>query len=141
MAIALCPSALAASTISSTRAAPSSIEYSVWLWRWTKPSAISGRSLSRRDEDGARSRAKLARTCDGPRLEVRARAGIADAGRQRSVTHLLELGRGGGLLGEQRRLDAVEESLEPPDQLRLGDAELGLGRHVGAEGQRHLAQF
>src|SRR5271170_2714051 len=111
MAIARWPSALAASTISSTRAAPSSIEYSVWLWRWTKPSAISGRSLSRRDEDGARAARRLARACDGPRLEVRAGARLADARRQRSVAHLLELGRGGGLLGEQRRLDPVEQSL------------------------------
>src|SRR4051812_26146039 len=38
-----CPSAAAAATTSSTRAAPSSIENSVWTWRWVKlsPTGIS----------------------------------------------------------------------------------------------------
>ena len=31
-----CPSAAASATSSSTREAPSSIENSVWVWRWTK---------------------------------------------------------------------------------------------------------
>ena len=41
--IAGCPSAAAAATTSSTRAAPSSIEYSVCTWRWVKesPNAVS----------------------------------------------------------------------------------------------------
>ena len=30
------PSAAAAATTSSIRAAPSSMEYSVWTWRWAK---------------------------------------------------------------------------------------------------------
>lgn len=36
------------------------------------------------------------------------------------VAHLLELLTRGGLLREERRLDAVEESLEPTHQLGLG---------------------
>src|SRR5918998_4700811 len=36
MPIAGCPSATAAPTTSPIRAAPSSIEYSVWTWRWVK---------------------------------------------------------------------------------------------------------
>ena len=36
------PSAAAAATTSSTRAAPSSIEYSVWTWRWVKLSPTGG---------------------------------------------------------------------------------------------------
>ena len=44
--------------------------------------------------------------------------------------HLLELLAGGHLLGEQGGLDAVEQALEPADQLGLGDAQLGPGRGV-----------
>ena len=39
MPMAGCPSAAAAATTSATRAAPSSIEYSVCTWRWVKLSA------------------------------------------------------------------------------------------------------
>jgi hypothetical protein len=56
------------------------------------------------------------------------------AGRQ-CAAHLLELRAGGHLLREQRGLDAVEEALEPPDQLRLGHPELGLARRVITERQ------
>ncbi len=35
--------------------------------------------------------------------------------------HLLELGLSGHLLAPERRLDAVEQTLEPSDQLRLRD--------------------
>ena len=42
MPMAGCPSAAAAATTSSTRAAPSSIEYSVWTWRWVKLSPTGG---------------------------------------------------------------------------------------------------
>ena len=50
-------------------------------------------------------------------------------GRQRrTAAHLLELGARRHLLGEQRGLDAVEEPLEPADQLSLGDPQLGLAR-------------
>ena len=50
------------------------------------------------------------------------------------------------LLGEQRRLDAVEQALQPADQLRLRDAQLGIRGHgVLGERQRQplelLAQF
>src|SRR5690606_19048514 len=43
--------------------------------------------------------------------------------------HPLELLAGRHLLGDQRRLDPVEQALEPADQLRLGHAELDLGGH------------
>ena len=53
------------------------------------------------------------------------------------AAHLLELRAGRHLLCEQRRLDAVEESFEPADQLRLGDSQLGLARRgVVRERQR-----
>ena len=56
---------------------------------------------------------------------------------QCAAAHLLELGAGGHLLGEQRGLDAVEEALQPADQLRLRDAQLGVGGRVAlAERQR-----
>jgi hypothetical protein len=45
--------------------------------------------------------------------------------REGLLAHLVQLGPGGHLLGHQGRLDAVEEPLEPPDQLGLGDPELG----------------
>ena len=48
-------------------------------------------------------------------------------GGQRAA-HLLELGAGRHLLGVDRGLDAVEEALEPADELGLGDPQLGLGR-------------
>ena len=58
------------------------------------------------------------------------------AGRQRPA-HLLELRPGGHLLGEQRGLDAVEQALQPADQLGLRDPQLGLaGRVVLGERQR-----
>ena len=53
------------------------------------------------------------------------------------AAHLLELRAGRHLLREQRGLDAVEESFEPADQLRLGDAQFGLARRgVVRERQR-----
>src|SRR5271166_1204814 len=53
----------------------------------------------------------------------------ADSRWQRAMAHLLQLGAGGHLLGEQRGLDAVEQPFQPADQLRLGDAQLGVRRH------------
>ena len=54
------------------------------------------------------------------------------AGRRsrRQLADLLELLASGELLGEQRGLDAVEQALQPPDELRLGDADLALGGHL-----------
>ncbi len=49
------------------------------------------------------------------------------AGRQRPA-HLLQLGPRRHLLREQGGLDAVEQALQPADQLRLRDPELGLAR-------------
>ena len=50
-------------------------------------------------------------------------------GGQRAA-HLLELRPRGHLLGVDRGLDAVEEALEPADQLGLGDPQLGVGRRA-----------
>lgn len=74
------------------------------------------------------------------------RVAHADARRQCSLTHVFELGAGRHLLGEQGRLDAVEQSFEPPHQLRLRDAEFGVGGDgVVGEGQGEalelVAQF
>ena len=46
-------------------------------------------------------------------------------GRERAA-HLLQLTPGRHLLGEQRGLDAVEQALQPADQLGLRDPQLGL---------------
>src|SRR5262245_55600277 len=46
--IAGCPSATALATISSRRAAPSSIENSVWTWRWVNESVTGGQRYERR---------------------------------------------------------------------------------------------
>ena len=63
------------------------------------------------------------------------------AGRQRPA-HLLQLRAGRHLLGEQRGLDAVEQPLQPADQLGLGDPQLGVARRrVLAERQRDPLQL
>ena len=64
------------------------------------------------------------RSLGGAHSRARARR---HAGARRQLAHLLELLAGRHLLGEQRRLDAVEQALEPADELGLGDAQLGLG--------------
>ena len=94
-----------------------------------------GRAVQRRlhtDQRRIRGRSRA----DQRRIRGRCRAGRAAiccppciaAGRQ--LAHLLELLAGGQLLGEQRRLDAVEQAFEPADQLGLGDAQLGVGRDL-----------
>ena len=63
-------------------------------------------------------------------------AGPAGArGQTALLAHLLELAAGGHLLSEQRGLNPVEQPFQPADQLRLGDAQLGVGRD-GAFGER-----
>ncbi len=57
------------------------------------------------------------------------------------LAHLLELLLGLHLLGEQRRLDAVEEPFEPADELRLRDAQLGVARRVARERQRDVVEL
>src|SRR5512139_340784 len=58
------------------------------------------------------------------------------ARRQRPLpAHLLQLLTRGHLLGEQCGLDAVEQALEPADELGLGDAQFGVRRH-GVLGER-----
>ena len=46
---------------------------------------------------------------------------LASPGWQRSAPHLFQLHAGGHLLGDQGRLQAVEHTLEPADQLGLRD--------------------
>ena len=68
--------------------------------------------------------------------------GPGSPGGDGAAAHLLELGARGHLLGEQRGLDAVEEALEPADELGLGDPQLGLGGHgVVGEGQRQAFEL
>jgi hypothetical protein len=62
--------------------------------------------------------------------------------RRQRAAHLLELGPGRHLLGEQRGLDAVEQALQPADQLGLRDPELALtGQLVLGERQRQPFQL
>ena len=49
---------------------------------------------------------------------------------QRTAAHLLQLAARGHLLGHQRRLQAVEEPLEPADKLGLSNAELRITRNL-----------
>src|SRR4029079_6548053 len=57
---------------------------------------------------------------------------LGDPRRQRPA-HLLELRASGHLLGVDRGLDAVEQALEPADQLGLRDPELRIRRGRLAE--------
>ncbi len=57
------------------------------------------------------------------------------------MRHLLELLADGHLLGEQRRLDAVEQALQPADELGLGDAQLGFARRRPLQGQGQPVQL
>src|SRR4029079_10800015 len=52
------------------------------------------------------------------------------SGGKSTAAQLFELCPRGGLLREQRGLDPVEQPFEPPDELRLRDADLGLRGHV-----------
>src|SRR4051795_13680563 len=55
--------------------------------------------------------------------------------------HLFELGASSYLLGVDRGLDPVEQPLQPPDELRLGDPELRLRRCLRAEWKRQPLQL
>ena len=87
------------------------------------------------------------RYCPVPMTGPSGHAGLTHAGRQRTLAaHLLQLSPCGHLLGEQRGLDAVEQTFQPADQLRLGDAQFGVRGHlVLGERQRQplelVAQF
>ena len=62
--------------------------------------------------------------------------------RRQPAAHLLQLRAGGHLLGEQRGLDAVEQPLQPADQLGLRDPQLGVrGRGVVGERQAQPLQL
>src|SRR6056300_514919 len=75
----------------------------------------------------------------GPPSEVR--TGTL-RGALRKLPNLIELLPSGELLGEEGCLDAVEEALEPADELRLRHTELTLRRDLPVlEGQRQDAQF
>src|SRR5215207_3816913 len=54
---------------------------------------------------------------------------------QRAAPHLLQLHPRRHLLREERRLDAMEQALQPANELRLGDPQLGVGRN-GVLGER-----
>ena len=59
---------------------------------------------------------------------VRYDALLAACTRRQAAAHLLQLGPRGHLLREQGCLDAVEQPLQPADELGLGDPQLGFGR-------------
>src|SRR5438105_15419918 len=99
------PSAAAAAMTSPTRAAPSSIENSVWRWRWVNE---SGTAL-RYPQPVENYIGVIPRV---PRSEVAGGTAVGDglaggAGGEAALlaAHLLELGLGRHLLGEQRGLD------------------------------------
>src|SRR5438552_2516321 len=75
-------------------------------------------------------------------LEVGARGGrLAGSRRKAPSVELLQLRTSRHLLGEQRGLDAVEEALEPPHELGLRDAQLGVGGRLVGKRQRELRQL
>src|SRR5688572_17754247 len=135
--IAGCPSATALATISSRRAAPSSIENSVWTWRWVNESVTEQMQDSVCQTTSMWFRRPYQ---SGGALQIRAGAVLLAGhlaagahlrhGAGRELPELVELLAGGQLLREQRRLDPVEQALEPAHELGLGDAQLGVGRHV-----------
>ncbi len=61
--------------------------------------------------------------------------------RRQLAPDLLELLAGRDLLGEERRLDAVEQALEPAHELGLGDPQLGLARRVARERRRQAGEL
>ena len=142
MPTAGCPSAAAAATTSPIRDAPSSIEYSVWRWRWTNesPKAVSpSRPAPAVPAAWGQTYTRVICTVAGlPAVRtgpLRGRCPECSGGAgpwpgRQLAADLLELLAGGHLLGEERRLDAVEEALEPAHELRLGDPQLGLARRV-----------
>ena len=100
-----CPSAAAAATSSSTREAPSSIEYSVWTWRCVNESPTTaapfrGRTVSWRPVQ-AREASYNGVLCEGTTVsEVRPRPVATGLGRHlltrhELAPHLLELLAGG----------------------------------------------
>jgi hypothetical protein len=51
------------------------------------------------------------------------------------------LALGGHLLDEKRRLNALEEPGQPPDELALGDPKLRIGGRAVVEGDRESIEF
>src|SRR5690554_726625 len=126
-----CPSAAAAPTTSAMRAAPSSMENSVWTWRWVNESATASAPLPNDN------RVVLATVHRGSKVRRRLQVGAGTVGRgalagtaRQLGPHLLELLARRHLLGEERGLDAVEEPLEPSDELGLGHPQFGLRRRL-----------
>ena len=76
---------------------------------------------------------RCARRPAGPGCPARPPGTAGPAGSAgRPPAHLLQLQPGRHLLGDQRRLDAVEQPLQPADQLGLRDPQLGLARRCVA---------
>src|SRR3954452_14447854 len=152
------PSATALATRSSRRAAPSSIENSVWTWRcvnesptWALPPLRSNGWIANLHHCDSHP----TQTSQHPSSQVGARTiGHVDGAwrtlcarhtrhrARRQLPHLFELLAGGYLLGEERRLDAMEQALEPADQLSLGNTQFRVGGHLAVlERQGQVAQL
>ena len=131
------------------------LEASTHVGQGAADGLTAGVNAERGRREGAPSHCSIRRVGEpgiGARLQVGARAGarvravvvivvVRDTGRQRAA-HLLQLGAGRHLLGEQGRLDPVEETFEPADQLGLRDAEFGLrGDRLVGERQGEPLQF
>jgi len=115
---------------------PEFAEAAAWLARLRYGRPLPARVTGSRER---LPREQPGRSEVGTRAAVRLllRLGRLHESRGERAAHLLELRACSHLLCEQRGLDAVEESFEPADQLRLGDAQFGLARRgVVRERQR-----
>ena len=102
-------------------------------------------AVSRRDSAAPSRRWRAQAPARGTgRREAGRRAGWAPpAAGEAATAELLELRARGRLLREHRGLDPVEQALEPADELRLGDPDLRLARHLShrrSEGRELVAQ-
>src|SRR3984957_4256218 len=96
---------------------------------WRRRSGTPPRGGWFRRGDRSASRVVCLEVLPGARTGSAGSAGPAGArGQTALLAHLLELAAGGHLLSEQRGLYPVEQPFQPADQLRLGDAQLGVGR-------------
>ena len=108
--------------------------------RASRAAARRGARASCRGSTAACGTASLAQgpaVLTGTRSARRRRGGCS----MRTPAHLVELALRRGLLREQGGLDAVEQTLEPADELGLGEAQLRLGRCLAGEREDDLVEL